>query len=70
MKQSISWHKECLGNITRYTVQKEAEAQRVLLESKAMRDRVAHLQMQISNAELAGKDGFDADKYMVKRKLA
>jgi hypothetical protein len=70
MKQPINWHKECLGNITRYTEQKEAEAQRVLMESKAMRERVNHLKMQITHAIRAGKDGFDADKFMVKRKVA
>ena len=47
--------------MTRYTEQKEAEAQRVLMESKAMRERVNHLQMQITHAIRAGKDGFDAE---------
>jgi len=70
MKQPISWHKECLKNMTRYTEQAEAKAQNDLLQAKAMRDRVNFLKSQITNAELAGKDGFDGEKYMVKRKVA
>lgn len=56
--------------MTRYTERKEAESKKALADSIAMRKRVEHLQMQITNAELAGKDGFDAEKYMVKRKSA
>ena len=70
MKQPISWHKDFLKNMTRYTELAEAKVQSDLLKAKAMRDRVNFLNSQITNAELAGKDGFDSEKYMVKRKVA
>ena len=70
MKQPISWHKECLKNLTRSAQEKIAAAQRAQADAERICRDVETLQMQITNAELAGKDGFDSEKYMVKRKVA
>ena len=68
MKMSIKWHEECL-----YNQKKSLEG--YLRNLKHMQERVESLtkstdfyESQIKEAREQGKDGFDSERFMVKRK--
>jgi len=65
MKQSIAWHEECLANMRSYYHRLNVEA----TAKRAEADRVCMLgdilMRQIAEAKRRGKDGFDADRFMV-----
>jgi hypothetical protein len=68
MKQSIQWHRECFKNwsdsISRsLAIQEKNRAS--LSENQKRLDFYAH---QITQAEIAKKDGFDSERFLVKQK--
>ena len=67
-KMKLSWHKECLINMERsYSRQKE-HISRLQEDLERSRKAITQLDSQIIEAELRGVDGFDSDKFGIKRK--
>jgi predicted nucleic acid-binding Zn-ribbon protein len=66
-KMSLAWHQECLKNCRASLVRKNAELARVREEVRRMEEDVDFLQHQIDQAVAQGKDGFDEDRFCVKR---
>jgi hypothetical protein len=68
MKFELSWHKDCLRNRKKhnntllYTLQKIKES---FEEDTA---EILFYEQQIQEAEKQGKDGFDSERFMVKKK--
>ena len=69
MKHSIQWHKECLAN-------KESWMEMEKLSIKYLEERVARQKVendfyrkQIEEAIKQGKDGFDSDKFLTRKKV-
>jgi len=68
MKKSISWHKECLKNSTLYLQETKRAIGHLQEKVKEDENRVWFLAKQIITAEKEGKDSFDSERYLVKRK--
>jgi hypothetical protein len=67
MKKSIEWHKEGLVNSTRHAKTRREEVERALAAVERLEQRNRLTQAQIELAIKEGKDGFDAERYAVKR---
>lgn len=67
MKKPIAWYKDCLKN-RREGIERSRREASVILEYADKQEREAtFLAFQIEAAEKAGKDGFDRDRYLVKK---
>ena len=67
MKMPIAWHKERLANMglsMERTLRQVEQLQRTL---ERLADEHAVLREQIKRAEAEGRDGFDEEKFGVKR---
>jgi hypothetical protein len=64
MKMPIKWHKECLRNMMATAYERSAVSERAISEEKKIWNEVKILKEQIVKAEIQGKDGFDADRFM------
>jgi hypothetical protein len=67
MKHSIEWHKKCLESSTKYAKSRREEAERALVAVERLEQSNGLRQAQIDLAIKEGKDGFDEDKYAIKR---
>lgn len=67
MKQGLQWHKECLKNRESHLEREEQELDRLLIAIERSRQEVALYKAQIKLAEKEGKDGFDSERYAIKR---
>ena len=67
MKKSIEWHKEVLENSKSYAKEQRKIAKRKMAEVEKLERGNLLKQAQIELAIKEGKDGFDEDKYAVKR---
>lgn len=67
MKMSIDWHKECLKNSRNSLDRKRNELYRLTTEIDNDARRANLYIAQIQLAEKEGKDGFDSEKYAIKR---
>lgn len=67
-KMSLEWHKQCLKNSAHSLSQLRDAASRAIDELKRADDKYLFYAQQIIAAESQGKDGFDAEKYMVPRR--
>ncbi len=67
MKMPVSWHKERLANSESWLVQIGREIQTLQKALEKARDEHAVYRAQIERAEAEGRDGFDRDKFGVKR---
>jgi len=67
MKQSIKWHEECLVSMTRFAEDATEGADLAIRKEKDAWGSVRLLQDQISEAKRKGKDGFDSERFMVKK---
>jgi hypothetical protein len=67
MKMTIAWHKEMLGNRERYLAAEETRLAEHVLQVERQKRMTQFLRWQIEEAEKEGRDGFDEDRYMVKR---
>ncbi len=67
MKMPLSWHKTSLDNMraTHVSYLKEIQDKQELAYALLFRIRVT--EAQIAAAEIAGKDGFDPEKYLQPR---
>lgn len=68
MKQTLKWHKDCLVNVTAHVERLRKDVERRVAELAADEQRLADYVAQIERAEKEGLDGFDRDKFNVKRK--
>lgn len=67
MKQSIAWHKACLENQRDFLMRRREEAARMYVEIQILEKSIMLRNSKIIRAEAMGKDGFDADKFGVKK---
>jgi hypothetical protein len=67
MKKSIKWHKEVLEKSKSYAKEQREIAKRKMAEVEKLEQGNLLKQAQIELAIKEGKDGFDEDKYAVKR---
>jgi hypothetical protein len=65
---TIAWHKGNLLNMERYAEREAANLKDAAAYLESHREQVRVLRLQIEEAEKEGRDGFDDEKYMVKRK--
>ena len=65
---SIEWHKNILSNREESAKRKREEAIRVMAEADRLDRECVILSLQIEAAEKAGKDSFDADKFLKGKK--
>jgi hypothetical protein len=68
MKQTIQWYKDCLVNSKRHLKDREETAEKLIKQINRLKEDIAFSEEQILTAEATGKDSFDSDKYLVKRK--
>lgn len=67
MNKDIKWHKECLAN-SKASLDRKRKALKALEVEVGLCARSCNLySAQISLAEKEGKDGFDRDKYAIRR---
>jgi len=70
MKESIEWHEECLKNRKSHIKELFEEIKRAALLADELKQNVEYCnfyQKQIDKAKQMGKDGFDRDKFLLKR---
>ena len=67
MKQELEWHKNGLKNRLAFLDRKKAKLIRLKIEIDAEQTLADLYSEQIKLAEKEGKDGFDSDKYAIKR---
>jgi uncharacterized protein (DUF3084 family) len=65
MKQPIYWHKRNLENRKAYAARRREEFEELKSELFDLDQENSFLSYQIEEAEKAGKDSFDPDKYKV-----
>jgi hypothetical protein len=67
MKHPVPWHEECLvnmkNNLSDEQMRLKLHAQRV----KTLADKVMFAERQIVEAKRRGLEGFDPDRFLVKR---
>lgn len=68
MKKPIAWHKECLKNRWESIERMRDEWYQMMKRLEDYERWARFLSQQIEAAEKAGRDGFDADKFMHSRK--
>ena len=67
MKMPMSWHKERLANIGLSMEHVLLQVQQLQCTLERLADEHAVYRAQIKRAEAEGRDGFDCDKFAVKR---
>ncbi len=67
MKMPVSWHKERLANMGRSMEFYLLQIQQLQYTLERLADEHAVLREQIKRAEAEGRDGFDQEKFGVKR---
>jgi hypothetical protein len=67
MKSSIAWHTDGLRNRQAHLEREEAALERQTRDVERCRGEVAFYRAQIELAKKEGKDGFDPEKYAIKR---
>lgn len=69
MKMKIEWYENCLKNQISSVERLREEVKRIEIGIKESDDRIAFRRIHIAEAKRQGKDGFDADKFLVKRNV-
>ncbi len=67
MKMDIEWHEECLKNRLNFASRKKDHLLRLEAEIETDDQANGLYAAQIDLAKQEGKDGFDLDKYAIKR---
>jgi len=67
MKKSIEWHEECFKNRLRAAADRNNEIARLETEIEKQNTENGLYAAQIDLAKKEDKDGFDRDKYAIKR---
>lgn len=67
MKQSVEWHEECLKNMISYMKSEHKTALQYLRNYCKIKKDINFLKKQIEEAKRKKKDGFDRDRFLLKR---
>ena len=67
MKMPVSWHRECLANSESWSAETECRIQSLQAELRKAREEQAIYRAQIERAEAEDRDGFDREKFGIKR---
>ncbi len=67
MKQTLAWHKEVLSDTMENVRREREELARRMVQLEASNNRLTFATAQLEEAIRLGKDGFDAEKFMVKK---
>jgi hypothetical protein len=67
VKSPIEWHERSLANMKTYYRFKESELDRLQLEVEMLGHDILEYEQQISRAKREKRDGFDRDRFMVKK---
>ena len=68
MKRSIEWYENNLKHRLDHYEREKLRMEEIQRSIDRNVIEIAFLERQITTAKAEGKDGFDADKYLVKRK--
>ena len=66
---SIEWHKECLSNNRAYAIKLREEAERAAARAENEWQNLLFYAEQIDTAVLKGKEIFDRERFMIKKRL-
>ena len=66
-KMPLRWHKECLENMKKSAERAAIAAAQAKAEAERLAANVALYESQIVAAEEAGKDGFDRDRWFLRK---
>ena len=67
MKMTLEWHKKSLANQKAYREREMKICKDLMARLERDMEQDAFYEAQIAKAEAMGKDGFDEDKFMVKK---
>lgn len=68
MKMTIAWHKESLSNTYKSLERKKAQLEQLQKEIDRGAQEATFYHVQVHEAEVQGKDGFDSDLFLKKQK--
>jgi uncharacterized membrane protein len=68
MKMPINWHRQCLQNAQKNLALEEIAMQKRIAALETLRSRALDYEAQVSEAVRRGMDGFDADRFLQRRK--
>ncbi len=66
-KQSIAWHQQCIANFRRSMASTAKQLMALQQERDEQQERLKQYEAQIARAIAEGRDGFDADKFNVRK---
>ena len=67
MKQTIEWHSECLRNMVKHAMRLRDMMDRATDDYVRFRESCLFRERQIAEAVKQGRDGFDDERFMVKK---
>ena len=68
MKRPLSWHEQCLKNMSLHLQSQKAHMERTIEAYETAVDNMMFYSMQIKTAKREKREGFDADRFLVNRK--
>lgn len=68
-KMQLNWHREAHKNRTQYLFERHHSLEQQMLDLERSEQQNEFTALQITEAEKRGLDAFDADKFLVKRKV-
>lgn len=70
MKMSIEWHEQCCNNFRTNLENEKTRLRRMQESVDITQERFNKYVLQISTAKKEGRDGFDSEQFMKRRKSA
>lgn len=67
MKMPMKWHEQCLENRKRHVEYLDKQRQKADADYWRSLGEMTRLESQIAEAKRQGKDGFDSDKFFLKK---
>lgn len=67
-KEPLSWHNECHRNWAASVAQRRSEVERAVADIERQERELSFYETQIATATARGMEGFDRDRFLVKRK--
>ena len=68
MKRSIAWHEQILDNLKWHLSYNQTELDKLKTRVAQSRAKIRLYSAQICAAKKAGRDSFDADRYVAKKR--
>ena len=62
----IKWHEQCLHNMESYSMDQQKRLESFKRDIERTEAHINFLKLQLTEAKRQGKDGFDAEKFLVK----